>query len=218
MDRSFGGRDTSGHDRVHHPGTGRGDRAGVRFHQRLPRHRKCDGDVDRHRSAETEGRGGPVRSAQPRRRIPVDPGRQDGGESGPHPGQERCSSPVLQRSRGSPPASHDRVRGPGGRHHLESGHLVVGPTVQFLARIVRWPDRGGGCRARFHQGRGLDPGPVLHRHSGGALADRRAHHRGSGYLLRLLDHLACRREVAGEGIPLGPDRLRVPGVPGSWHR
>ena len=48
---------------------------------------------------------------EPRRRISVDPGRQDRGEGGEHPGQARVPTAVLQCAGRSPPADHHRLRG-----------------------------------------------------------------------------------------------------------
>ena len=159
----------------HHRRHGRGDGPDLRFHERVSRHGKRDGDLDCHRSAKAQDRRNRRRNPKPRRRVSLHRGGQD------HLGRHH------QRT-----AGHDRrgihLCGPCRRDLVEPHHLACGLAVQFVACAVR---RSGG---RGHRGRGRARGELRRRRGQGPHPGARlAAGCRSGLVVRGEAHLPHRR-------------------------
>ncbi|CAA9511982.1 MAG: Probable low-affinity inorganic phosphate transporter, partial [uncultured Solirubrobacteraceae bacterium] len=163
------------------------DRAGLRLHQRVPRHRQRGGDVDLHPRDAAADRGDHGRGAQLRRRLHL--ARSGGDRRHRH------------RRRGAGHADH-RLRGTDRRDRLESRHLVVRTSLLLVACADRRIDRGGARRGRNRggvHGRSHREGRRARAH--GAVAGPAGGRSGDPRRLR-----ARRPAAAGTGLALLPAR------------
>ncbi len=199
-------RDWNSERRISRSSHRRRHRPRFRFHQRLPRHRQRHGHLDRYRGAQTPCRGDTVRDSQPGRRVPVGRG-----------GGDRCQgNRQPHRHRRAGVADH-RLRGPRRWHLVESRDLAARHSVEFVARPLRRADR------RDHRGPGDERCRVVgrdeqDRHPRRPRTRRRSSGRCHRHLADLSHHRRRRGKCQGGRIPLGADRVGVPGLTRARHQ
>ena len=171
----------------------RRDSAGLRLHQRVPRHRERDGHVDRDRGARAAHRRRRGGRAEPRRSLPLGGGRQD------H---------LRWAGRRGADHAHGGLRGARRSDPVEPGHVDVRAAVELVARADRRARRGGRRRRRARRGP-LASSAREGRAAGGGLAGARRARRPRGDPQRLPHHRPRRRRDGAARVPARPGGVRI---------